>query len=673
MRRLVSEASQFMAIMLCTSLIFLASKALAQTEQGGPVRMAYMENKPYSFTDTDGLPKGLAIDLAKRLVGALDRELEFVAVENPAAMVSMVAAGDVDLTGLLALSPARSQRANATLPLGSFRRNLFVRKAQGSLGLRDFAGARIGVQQGAVLNGIPDAQPMIYSTHEELIIALLKEEVDAIASGEDGLSASLREMGIDVLAKTIEPPLTILPFGFYVAKDQSDLLRALNLEISTNFTEKEYLALNEIWFGSPTRLPEHELIFWGSIAGPILLVLAVVGLIGWQVHRLRSRIYQKESEQQRLFVDALDGVKAAVVIYDKNLKALHWNTGFSDSFPGLADVLVKGVTLREMIVKSYENGTVETEMNQADIDVFSNNIVESVVAGKKMNRIVYTRDGRVVEATDFPIGEDHYASVRVDVTKMHKQAETILAQKSELMAVNEKLGTFTSIAAHDLKSPLLQQMSLVEFIQEDIAEEGLELPEEVNKYFTMLSAASDKMLRLINDLLQHAHATSDESRSERFLPNDMISEALLLSGLPSRFKVEVEPGIPAVCVDPIAFDTVIRNLVSNAVKHHDRDEGVIKISGSKSMNMVSIKIEDDGPGVPEEYRTTIFEPFKRLSTQVDGSGLGLSFVDKTVAEWGGSIYVECPNARGSIFVIALPAENAQEQMASDDVQQSKAS
>jgi two-component system, NarL family, sensor histidine kinase EvgS len=673
LRRLVSEASQFMAIMLCTSLIFLASKALAQTEQGGPVRMAYMENKPYLFTDTDGLPKGLAIDLAKRLVGALDRELEFVAVENPAAMVSMVAAGDVDLTGLLALSPARSQRANATLPLGSFRRNLFVRKAQGSLGLRDFAGARIGVQQGAVLNGIPDAQPMIYSTHEELIIALLKEEVDAIASGEDGLSASLREMGIDVLAKTIEPPLTILPFGFYVAKDQSDLLRALNLEISTNFTEKEYLALNEIWFGSPTRLPEHELIFWGSIAGPILLVLAVVGLIGWQVHRLRSRIYQKESEQQRLFVDALDGVKAAVVIYDKNLKALHWNTGFSDSFPGLADVLVKGVTLREMIVKSYENGTVETEMNQADIDVFSNNIVESVVAGKKMNRIVYTRDGRVVEATDFPIGEDHYASVRVDVTKMHKQAETILAQKSELMAVNEKLGTFTSIAAHDLKSPLLQQMSLVEFIQEDIAEEGLELPEEVNKYFTMLSAASDKMLRLINDLLQHAHATSDESRSERFLPNDRISEALLLSGLPSRFKVEVEPGIPAVCVDPIAFDTVIRNLVSNAVKHHDRDEGVIKISGSKSMNMVSIKIEDDGPGVPEEYRTTIFEPFKRLSTQVDGSGLGLSFVDKTVAEWGGSIYVECPNARGSIFVIALPAENAQEQMASDDVQQSKAS
>jgi signal transduction histidine kinase/ABC-type amino acid transport substrate-binding protein len=635
--------------------------------------MAYMEYKPYSFTDADGIPKGLAIDLAKRLVGALDRELEFVAVENPSAMVSMIAAGDVDLTGLLALSSARSESAYATLPLGSFRRSLFVKKTQESGGLSDFSGTRLGVLQGSVSNGIPDTQPIPYSTQEDLIIALLRGEVDAIASAENGLSASLREMGIDVLVTTIEPPLTVLPFGFYVAKDQTDLLHALNLEIATNLTKKELLAFNETWFGTPTRLPEHELIFWGSIAGLILLFLAVVGLIGWQVDRMRSRIFQKESEHQRLFVDALDKVKAAIVICNKDLKALHWNAGFSNSFPGLSDVLIKGVTLRDLIVKSYENGTVMTEMNEADVEAFTNNIVEGLVAGKTMNRIVHTKDGRVVEATDFPIGQDHYASVRVDVTKMHKQAETIQAQKSELMAVNDRLGTFTSIAAHDLKSPLLQQMSLVEFIQEDIAEAGLELPEDVSGYFAMLSAASDKMLRLINDLLEHAQATSDESRSESFSPNDRISETLLLAGLPASFKVEVEEGIPDVCVDPISFDTVMRNLISNAVKHHDRDEGVIKISGSQSMSMVSIRIEDDGPGIPEKFRTSIFEPFKRLSTRVDGSGLGLSFVDKTVAEWGGSIYVECPNARGSIFVIAIPAEGAQEQTASDDVQQSKAS
>lgn len=673
MRRLVSEASRLMAIVLCTSLVFIASESCAQTEQPGPVRMAYLEYKPYSFTDTDGIAKGLAIDIAKRLLDAVGRELEFVALENPAAMLSAVAAGDVDLAGLLVLSKARSASAPATLPLGSFSANLFVKKSQEARSLSDFATARIGVLEGSVVSSLPEAQIIYYGTQEELLIALLKGEVEATASPTNGLSASLREMGIDVLVETVEPPLSVIPFGFYVSNQQPDLLRALNLEIETNLTSMELLAFNETWFGTPTRLPEHDLIFRGRIAGVFLVLIAVFGLTGWQVHRIRARNLQKETEQQRLFVDALDGVKASIVIFDKNLEALHWNGGFSKSFPGLADVLIKGISMRDMIAKSYANGTMLTAMNQADVEAFSDSIVENLKSGKSMNRIVHTKDGRVIEATDFPIGQDHYASVRVDVTKLHKQAETILAQKSELMAVNEKLGMFTSVAAHDLKSPLIQQMSLIEFIQEDIAEAGIELPKDVNGFFVMLTEASEKMLRLINDLLQHAHATNAATLTESFSPTERITEVLPLAGLPPTFKIEIEQDIAAVCADPIAFDTVMRNLISNAVKHHDRDDGVVKISSSVSMNMVTIRIEDDGPGIPEQYRTSIFEPFKRLSSEVDGSGLGLSFVDTTVAEWGGSIYVECPNARGSIFVVAIPARVDQHHTASESTLQAKAS
>lgn len=673
MRRLVREASRFMAIVLCTSLIFCTSKAFAQQEGHRPVRMAYMEYKPYSFTDTDGIPKGLAIDIAKRLVGALGRELEFVAVENPAAMLSMLAAGDVDLTGLLALSQARAARTPATAPLGTFRANLFVKKSQEARSLSDFTDARIGVLQGTVIENLPNAQILDYGTHEDLLIALLKGDVEATASPVNGFSAALREMGIDVLVRTVEPPLSVIPYVFYVANQQTELLRDLNLEIQKNLTKSEMLALHETWFGKPTRLPEHDLIIRGRIAGFILIVIALFGVTGWQVYRIRARNLQKEAEQQSLFVDALDGIKASIVIFDKNMEALHWNGGFSKTFPGLANVLTTGVTLREMISTSYLNGTIVTEMNEDDVRAFTDNIVEGLRSGKKMNRIVHTKDGRVVEATDFPIGQDHFASVRVDVTKMHKQAETILAQKSELMAVNEKLGMFTSVAAHDLKSPLIQQMSLIEFIQEDIAEAGLELPEEVNEFFVMLTEASEKMLRLINDLLQHAHATSADSRTESVAPSDRITEILPLVGLQPKFKIEVEPDIPAVCADPIAFDTVMRNLITNAIKHHDRDEGVIKISSSVSMNMVTIRIEDDGPGIPEQYRTSIFEPFKRLSSKVNGSGLGLSFVDKTVAEWGGSIYVECPNARGAVFVVAIPAQGDHQNIVSEDARQSKAS
>ncbi|WP_390910862.1 ATP-binding protein [Pseudosulfitobacter sp. SM2401] len=655
MHRQVVEFMHCIIVALALVIFFSVPVTFAQTDKIQPVRMAYLEYAPYSFTDTDGSPKGLAIDLARRLVGVIGAELEFVSVANPTEMMELIRSGTVDIAGLLASTKDRLEIAPMTAPVDSFRTSLFVKKSLGARTLEEFDGRKVGGLEGSVIlqaaSKIPNAQIFTYPTSDERLLALLRGDIDGTVSTLNGFSATLRSIGADVLIHAIEPPLEETTVGFYVTKSQTALLEALNREITNHLTQKEMRAFHDIWFGTPTRLWEHQVVFWGSIASACFLVIAVFGLIALQFQRAKARILRGEKDQHQLLIDALDGVDAAIVIFNDKLEAIHWNKGFSKSLPLVSGILEQGTGLRDMIAGSYKSGAMVSSMDEAEAIAFADHICENLKAGKTMNRIVHASDGRVLDATDFSIGRNQFASVRVDVTKLHQQAATILEQQSDLSDANEKLAMFATIAAHDLRAPLMQQTNLIEFIKEDLEKASLELSEDIQQYFGLLTDSSTRMQNLIVDLLEHAKAAQTLIWID---PNERMPKILVLAGLPSQFVVKIEAGLPNVFVDPTSFDTVMRNLISNAVKHHDCDEGVIRIFGHEERGIAIIKIEDDGTGIPEEYRTSIFEPFKRLSSKVEGSGLGLSFVYKTVTKWGGNIHVECANPRGSTFVLTIP-------------------
>ncbi|WP_300039638.1 ATP-binding protein, partial [uncultured Roseobacter sp.] len=413
-------------------------------------------------------------------------------------------------------------------------------------------------------------------------------------------------------------------------------------------------ALSETWFGRPTRLPEHDYILWGSIAGLSAVIIAIGAILSSRRNRQRASNLLAENSEHRLLVDALDGVEAAIAIFDKNMRAVHWNRGFVRTMPKMVGALSRGAHLRSMIATSYTNGTIVSEMNSREAEAFAESIVQKLASGEPQNRIVYTTDGRVFDATDFAIGKEHFASVRVDVTKLHQQAEIIRTQKSELEAANERLSMFTAIAAHDLKSPLAQQTVLLQFVEEDMADLGYELSDEIAAHFETLRSVSAGMKGLIQDLLDHSRSPVPPEQFEDVDLNARLPDILDLAGLPDGFRVELESRIPLLNVDPVAFDMVVRNLLSNAAKHHDRDKGLIRIRGKEVNGFTVVEFEDDGPGIPGKHRSSVFEPFKRLSSHVEGTGLGLSFIQKTLLEWGGSVHVDCPGERGSIFSLRIP-------------------
>jgi signal transduction histidine kinase len=120
----------------------------------------------------------------------------------------------------------------------------------------------------------------------------------------------------------------------------------------------------------------------------------------------------------------------------------------------------------------------------------------------------------------------------------------------------------------------------------------------------------------------------------------------------------VERDLPAIAVIPTEFELVMRNLISNAVKHHDRGQGRIVVRGGSDKSQAFFEIQDDGPGIAPEYHQRIFEMFTTLRSrdEVEGSGLGLALIKKVVERWGGTVSVASrPEQRGATFRFTLPA------------------
>ncbi|WP_198021465.1 sensor histidine kinase [Sulfitobacter guttiformis] len=355
-----------------------------------------------------------------------------------------------------------------------------------------------------------------------------------------------------------------------------------------------------------------------------------------------------------MLVSALDQIAASIVIYDSDLLAIHWNAGFERAFPSLIPDFENGKSMPEMIAQSYRDGTIQSDMTDTEIDCFVDGLIEKMRDGTSPTRTVRLGAGQAFEARDFKVGANNYASIRVDVTRLQDQQDTIADQAKRLEIVNGQLQSFAFIAAHDLRAPLYQQQALMGFIVEDMAEARITVPPEVQANWTVIEALSGRMMVLIKDLLAFAQAEVKDQPKDLVSPSKRLEDIVALVNQKAGFEVVIAPDMPEVLVNATAFDTVMRNLISNGIKHHDKQKGRVTVRGQVDGAFVRISVEDDGVGIPSQHIGTIFEPFKRLSASGDGIGLGLAHIKKTVEAWGGSVSVTPLMPRGSVFAITIP-------------------
>ncbi|HZV10655.1 MAG TPA: PAS domain-containing sensor histidine kinase, partial [Novosphingobium sp.] len=230
----------------------------------------------------------------------------------------------------------------------------------------------------------------------------------------------------------------------------------------------------------------------------------------------------------------------------------------------------------------------------------------------------------------------------------------------QLREANAQLEEFTSVASHDLRSPLRGVSNLIDFILDDYGDTA---PVGVLRNLDRVKDRIGRMEQLIEDLLAYARAGRRSAKLELIDLEDIVEEMVRLDPPPEGFRLETDLDVAPFLGSATPLRTVIRNLYTNAFKHHDLKGGVIRIAARGEGDACVIEIGDDGPGIPVLVQERVFRLFQTLAgdtapsgtPRLGGSGLGLAVAKRLVEGHGGRIEVNSPDGvRGATFRIHWP-------------------
>lgn len=257
-----------------------------------------------------------------------------------------------------------------------------------------------------------------------------------------------------------------------------------------------------------------------------------------------------------------------------------------------------------------------------------------------------------VKATMVPFLDEHgkpfrYTAIRTDITEQKAAEQALRDRETELKRSNEELENFAYVASHDLKAPLRAIDSLASWIAEDL--EG-KLDEGTAENLGLMKARVRRMEGLLEGLLAYSRVGHANCEVEQIDSRELLTTMLKFMDLPEGFSVEVGDDMPTIESERPPLELVFRNLIRNAVKHHDGDSGRIVITGQQHPALCEFTVSDDGPGIPEEFQDRVFGMFQTLKPrdEVEGSGMGLALVRKAVEQNNGNITI-VSEGRGSEF------------------------
>ncbi|MGD2119875.1 MAG: PAS domain S-box protein [Chromatiales bacterium] len=230
------------------------------------------------------------------------------------------------------------------------------------------------------------------------------------------------------------------------------------------------------------------------------------------------------------------------------------------------------------------------------------------------------------------------------VSDITERKKTELKLRQALADLDE----FTYVASHDLKSPLRGISSLVEWIAEDFGED---VPQEISNNLERIQLRIGRMEKLVDDLLDYARAGKSQNMTDTVNLAELIDNAIQLVDPSGNFQIETTGFLDSINTAATPLETVLRNLVSNAIKHHDKPKGCIRIEVSTDGAYCVFDVIDDGPGIPPNAHERVFKLFQALIQGSDSrSGVGLAVSKRLVEAHGGRIELHsAAEQRGARF------------------------
>lgn len=208
---------------------------------------------------------------------------------------------------------------------------------------------------------------------------------------------------------------------------------------------------------------------------------------------------------------------------------------------------------------------------------------------------------------------------------------------------------------HDVRAALRAMMSLPEWIREDLEAASAKVPNSVFDDLALLQAQTARADRFLVDLRSFGRAARPG------LPHQICDVAALIltaaSALevPPRFAILTQLDVPQLTGPAEDLEQLFSVLISNAVKHHHSDCGEIRIATRAEPRGTRLTVSDNGPGIPSEYRESVFDLMTTLKSrdECEGSGVGLAIARKIVQARGGEIEIIDPEGQGGACVSVL--------------------
>ncbi len=235
-------------------------------------------------------------------------------------------------------------------------------------------------------------------------------------------------------------------------------------------------------------------------------------------------------------------------------------------------------------------------------------------------------------------------------------AEEVTARKNAEEALrrrNAELDQFAYVTSHDLKAPLRGIANLSRWIEEDLKEA---ITPEVAGQFDLLRGRVNRMEALIDAILQYSRIDRTETPSETVDVRALLTEVIDLLSPPTRIAISVDDAMPTLHTPRLRLFQVFQNMLSNAIKHHDKPAATIHVGARTDGEWVEFSVRDDGPGIAPKFQERIWVIFQTLEARdkVESTGVGLALVKKIVEGQGGAVSVESEAGQGATFKFTWP-------------------
>lgn len=371
-----------------------------------------------------------------------------------------------------------------------------------------------------------------------------------------------------------------------------------------------------------------------------------------KISESRDELQLKNTELERLSLVA-SKTENAVIITNKN-GIIEW---VNDAY-----LKTMGFTISESKGTNYFDSLGKESKNQEEI----HNLIDCINKRKS-----YTGEISLIKKNGDAIWlsvqmtsvtttqhELQFVFVENDISERKSAEERMAEYYRSLEKANKELDKFAYVVSHDLKAPLRAISNLSTWIEEDM---GDGLTEDSKQHFNMIKGRVMRLESLINGILDYSRADRIKSTESNTDVKQLIEEVYEMLVLEQKVELKIIGELPVISTDKLKLHQVFSNLISNAIKHGDKETTLINIQFEEAPEHFKFTVEDNGPGIETQFHEKIFVIFQTLLARdvLESTGVGLAIVKKIIDERGGKIWVESEIGKGSKFIFTWPKKSRQ--------------